>query len=399
MKFTTLWFLRGGGIWLFVPMAGFGVLTAVMNHPWHLEFDWGVRYMAGSVFVFAPLIAAVTAFDVARRARPALYDVALGASRGAWAVLSPAVAVLGWSLLASCASWLTIAAIVAQSDGLGPSSYWVFAETLAACAAAASLGALMGTYLDGLVAVAASAGVVLLAVLLIGDHDVSVFQVAGSSGTMLGLERTPARAILAIACNICIVAACVLLVVVRIRAFRRARLWDIGAALLAVAGLVMSGLWPYVYDEYRFSSSEMACAGERVVVCGPARGLQFWRRAAGDLETARKKLEGSGLELPTRFAVVRGDRLRDLPEGTSLLDYDTAALVNGHLNRRSIAYTLATPRICAAFFSDTNARPYLDLVDITSSWLLTELADSSGAEAPPAVRAAYQELATCSVRR
>ncbi len=396
MRLVVLWIRRGAGLWLFLPVAGFLVTTAVANHPWQLEFDWGTRNLAASVYVFSPLVAATAAYDVARRVRPTLHELALGAHRGVWAVAAPAVAVLGWALLASSVSWGVIGVIVARSGGLGPSDYWVAVETVAAFAAAAAFGAMLGTYIDGLVAVATAAGGVLICALLLGPLDVSLFQVASSSGTMLGIERTPVRAGFAAACNAGVVFACLLVVTARTFSLRGQRAWVVSAAVVVGAITVTSAVWPFADSEYRPSTAGESCSSSgEVAVCGPAKAEDLWRSAASDLAEARASLAGSGLELPSRFAVARAERAMDLPDGTTLLDYDTSGLVGGHLATQVLATTFATPRACAAFFSSEESLAYLELVETTRSWIGQELQAPTEGAAPADVRAAHTMLATC----
>ena len=47
-----LWSRRGLGPWLALLMVGFLLWSIVTNRPWRLEFDWGLRYLAASVYVF-----------------------------------------------------------------------------------------------------------------------------------------------------------------------------------------------------------------------------------------------------------------------------------------------------------------------------------------------------------
>lgn len=396
MRFLALWLRRGSGPWLFLPMAGFMVATGLMNHPWHLEFDWGTRYMAASVFIFAPLVAAAAANDVARRARPTLYDISLGAARGVWAAISPAMSVVAWALCGSVVSWVTVGVIVARDGGLGPEDFWIFIETGLAIAAAALLGALIGTYIDGILAVSVAAGLVLMCAVLVGGHHISLFQVASSSGTLVGIERTPARALFALACNGSVALASAALISCRVHAVRLPRAWATGAGIVVVAVAVLSSAWPVPDSEYRPSTQPEACVGHEVIVCGPAQASPLLRRAADDLGAARTRLRESGLALPSRFAIARGIRSATLPQGTSLLDYDTSALPGGHLSSETIAAALSTPRPCAAFFSDTDSEPYLKLADSTRSWLLEELTNGPAAKAPANVQSAYQTLSTCA---
>lgn len=397
MRLAYLWLRRGVGPWLFVPIAGFMVASPLIDQPWRLEFDWGVRYLAASVFIFSPFVAAAAAHDVARRTRPTMYDVALGSPRGVWAVTSPALAVLCWSVLASMVSWAVVGVVVARNGGIGPSDPWIFLETVTAFAAAAVLGAVVGAYVEGLTAVAVAAGVVLMSAVLFGAGGISLFQVASSSGTMLGIERTPTRAILAIAANSSIIVAGVVLTASRLHAMRTPAAWGTGTAILVAVLAGLSAWWPVTDSEYRPSQELYSCVDDGVVVCAPAKASRLSQRAAEDLGVARQQLSASGLELPTRFAVVRGVAVGQLPPDTALLDYDTSTLVDGHLSPETVANTFATPRACAAFFSDAESRAYLEYVETVRSWILVELVEGLGRRAPTGVRDAYQQLSSCKL--
>jgi hypothetical protein len=391
-----LWLRRGAGLLIFATIAGFLLALSASTHPWLLDGDWGMRYNASAVLILSPFLAAVVAYDVSRRFNPTLAEVARGSSRGSFAAFLPMAAVLLWSLAATAVSWAAIGIAAALAGGVGASDPWIYLETMSAYAAAAAVGTLVGSHVKGVTAVAVAAGIVLAAATIVGGQGIKAFQVADSSGTMIGLERTPARAALAIAVNLSIALLCIgaARLTSGVRSPRRLALSALAVPLVAV--LVMSMTLPIQDSEYRPTREARACVGTSPAVCGPARATTLLRGAQRDLAAARLKLRDSGLTLPDQFVVVRGDAVRTL--GTAApLDYDPSALVDGHLSRDVLVQASATPRACEALFHDGSAQPYLDLISVVSMWLTKALEPGQGPSeaAPAAVRAAYAKLSTC----
>lgn len=114
-----------------------------------------------------------------------------------------------WALAATAVSWVVIGIAASLAGGVGASDPWIYFETMSAYAAAAAVGTLVGNHVKGVTSVAVAAGIVLAAAMVLGGQGIKAFQVAYSSGTMIGLERTPARAALAIALNLSIALLCI----------------------------------------------------------------------------------------------------------------------------------------------------------------------------------------------
>ena len=397
MRALFLWLRRGAGLLIFATIAGFLLATSATTHPWLLDADWGMRYSAAVVLIFAPFVAAVVAYDVSRRFNPTLAEVARGSSRGSFATFLPMTAVFLWALAATAVSWAVIGIAVAKAGGVGASDPWIYLETMSAYAAAAAVGTLVGNHVKGVTAVAVAAGIVLAAATVLGGRGIKAFQVVSSSGTMIGLERTPSRAALAIAVNLSIALLCI--VAARLTSGVRppSRLGLGALAIPLVASLVMYMTLPIRDSEYRATREAQACVGSSPVMCGPARAADLLRGAQRDLAAARLKLQNSQLALPDRFVIARGDAARALGSSATPLDYDPSSLVDGHLGRDVVVQALATPRLCEALFHGATAPEYLDLISEVSVWLTKALEPRQGPSeaAPAAVRVAYAKLLTC----
>lgn len=394
------WLRRGLGPWLFVPMTAFLVWTSVTTHPWHLEFDWGARYLSGALFVFSPLVAAAAAYDVARRAKPQLVDLGLGARRGVVGPLSPGLAVLLWALAACCVGWLTVGLITTLDDGLGPSDPWVFAETLAALGAAAVVGVVVAVLVDGVLAAVVAAGAVIVIASVTSGHGANLFQVASSTGSLIGIERTPARALATVFSHVAIAGSGVGVLTALFSAVSTPRRWMAGVTVTAAAVVAAALVWPFTESEYQPTTGPSACVGSAAVaVCGPASAARLLETPAADLSAARDRLAGSGLVLPVRFHVLRGAAADDLPDDETLLDLDSSALVGGHLPVEVVSTTLATPRLCAAFYSNEAAPEYLDRVGVVRNWVQQALTgEPTTGAAPQEVREAFAALSSCEPR-
>lgn len=90
MTGLALWLRRGTGRWVCLLMVvAFGLLLR-RSSPWVLDADWGNRFGAGSVVVFAPLVAAAAAYDIVARAEPSLALAARSGVRGRSLLVLPA---------------------------------------------------------------------------------------------------------------------------------------------------------------------------------------------------------------------------------------------------------------------------------------------------------------------
>ena len=400
---TPLFFwLRRGAVSLMLPatLAFLGV-TAVGTSSWRLDAEWGMRYTAAGILVLAPLLAALVAHDVAKRLHPTLAELSLGSARGARTVLLPVVG--GWlcAVVATLAAWGVMMLVVEGGGGYLTADPLVHLEMMAAFAAAAATGGVSGTLVPGPGAPAVAAGAVLTVATVLGGQGVKIFQVATSSGTMIGIERTPVRAALAVAVNLSVVLLCLgLLLLLRAgRARGSARLVLLCVPLVASIMAVL--LMPLPDSEYRPSRSAQACVGSVPQVCGPDRAEELLTRAQLDLERATRQLAGAGLDLPTHYVVARGDAVRSIGPDRALLDYDPSAGSDGHLSTQSVVGALSAPRVCEALFHDDTAPAYLDRITVVAQWMEAALgSDPSSAQvAPPDVKEAYEVLSTCATPR
>lgn len=398
MRALFLWLRRGAGLLIFATIVGFLLATSASVHPWLLDAGWGMRNSAAVVLIFCPFLAAVVAYDVSRRVNPTLAEVARGSSRGSFAAFLPMTAAFLWALVATAVSWLVIGIAASLAGGVGASDPWIYFETMSAYAAAAAVGTLVGNHVKGVTSVAVAAGIVLAAAMVLAGQGIKAFQVVYSSGTMIGLERTPARAALAIAVNLSIALLCIGVAGLT-SGVRRPSRFALGAlAIPLVASLVIAVTLPIRDSEYRPSRETQACVGSSPVVCGPARAADLLRGAQRDLAAARLKLRDSEMALPDRFVIARGDAARALGSSATVLEYDPSSLVDGHLGRDVLVQDLATPRLCEALYGE-GAQEYLDLISEVSVWLMKALEPAQGPSeaAPAAVRAAYAKLLTCPI--
>jgi hypothetical protein len=387
---TLIWARRGLGFFVGALLVGFVVSTALSGHPWLLEFDWAVRYSAAYVYVLAPLVAGAVAYDVGRRA---------SAGRGVMATISPVAAVLGWVVSGVVAGWGMFLVITQTAGGLAPGDPWVFVESIASLTAAGCVGMVLAVMVDGVLAVAVSAGAVLTAATLSSGHGANLFQVATSSGTMVGLERTPERAAATIACHLVVIAvACTCVTAVQ-RAHVISPRWGVVAAVAVAVPVAAVTAWPYPDSEYRPSTERQTCVRSVVQVCGPQSARSLLAVAAGDLNAATEKLRGSRLPLPQHYVVVRGAAVATLGAEKTLLELDSSQLVDGHLSPSAVASAVSTPRMCRGFFSDREAQALLEHVRVVSAWVRGALARTGPASiAPDPVSRAYAALTQCPVK-
>jgi len=393
-----LW-LRRGVVSLMVPATvAFLAVTAVGNSSWRLDADWGMRFTAGAIMALTPLLAALVAYDLAKRVHPTLAEIGRGSARGASAQLLPIVG--GWlcAVLATLAVWITMAVVVQRGGGLPAADLWVHLEMMAAFAAAAAAGGLVGTLMPGLGAPAVAAGSVLTLGTFLGGQGVKVFHVASSSGTMMGIERTPLRAGLAVGVNVAVVLLCLgaLLVKRGGRSRGRGKLAVLSVPL--IASIMALFIVPMPDSEYRPSREDHVCVGSAPRVCGPDRAAPLLGRAQDDLARATRQLAGAGLALPGHFVVARGEAVRSLGPDRALLDYDPSALVDGHLTTQAVVGALSAPRVCEALFHDDTAADYLERIGVVARWLEAALGSASAVDgvAPADVREAYGVLSSCT---
>lgn len=399
MTFLSIWGRRGVARWLGLLTSAFLVALVIFQRTWESEFDWGARYLAASVYILSPVVAAATAYDVALRLGPSLFGVAQTSPRGGWAIAAPALTNWGATVFASVLQWVAVAFVVMHSGGLPQTDYWVIGETLAAYGAAVAVGLLVGRMVTGLLSVAVAAGVVLLAATFLGSADVPLFQVASSSGPLIGMGRTPARALSTIGCNVALILGALLLIRVDLRQYRSAKIARAAVTAVVPVIFLVAAFWPYTESEYQ-PVPPTACAaaqltnGKEVTVCGPPKLHAYMPNIATSMADSLETLTGSELDLPARFSIVRGGAALHLPDGTAALRFESSSLRDG-ISVADVASTLATPRPCEAFFGNSDTQKYLELGEEVREWVAQQLQHQTHQQAPQAVRQAYLTLNQC----
>lgn len=392
----AVWARRGAGRLLVPVVSGFLLAGAVQSHPWLLDSRWAARAAASAVAFVTPVLAAAVAYDVARGVRPGLAEVGSASVRGRWVAVAPTVAAWGWALLPFVVVWAVVPVVARSLGGAVGGDPWLYAEVAVTLAAAACAGMAIGSWMQGLTGVVVAAGAVLAAQVALEAFGVRLFQVAVSSGTMIGIERTPERAVTLVG-----VALAVILGAIRAehdaRSERTVGQWSlatVGAGLVVVV-VVAAGV-PWSDSEYRPTRELHVCLGEEPTLCGPRSAQPLLVVAQRDLAAGRSALAGSGLPLPGLVHIARGDAVRELPEDATLLDYDPSQARGGHLARATVSATFALPRMCADLFRDAGSAAVLERVRTVREYFDGVLAGHlAPGPAPPAVSAAYRELRRC----
>lgn len=392
----VVWARRGSGRILAPVVSGFLLASAFQSHPWLLDSRWATRAGASAVALVTPVLAAAVAYDVVRGVRPGLAEVGSSSVRGRWVALAPTVAAWGWALLPFVVAWAVVPVVVRSLGGAAGSDPWLYVEVAATLGAAACVGMAIGSWIEGLTGVVVAAGAVLTAQVVLESFDVRLFQVAVSSGTMIGIERTPERAVALVG-----VAAAVILGAIRAERCARSErpgprrspaLVGVGVAvvIMAVAGIRWSD------GEYRPTREPTVCLGTAPILCGPRSARPLLIPAQRDLAVGRSALAGSSLPLPDVVHIARGDAVRELPDDAALLDYDPSQTRAGHLPRETVSATFALPRVCADLFRDAESAVVLERIRTVREYLDTVL-DGNGkpGPAPPAVAGAYRWLKGC----
>lgn len=397
MSPLRLWMRRGAGLLVPVTLGPLLLLTLVPGHRWFLDADWGLRNVGLVVGFFTPVLAAIAAFDSSQRLHPTLAMVARSGSRGWGATLTPPAAALAWTILVTAAAWIAVVVTSTLSGGIGPADWWVLPETVVAYASALAFGQWVGGVVRGALAPVLAAVVVLAATLATGV-GVRAFQLATTSGTMVGLERTPSRALVSIGVNASVLLLFTGLTWTTNRGRARPRTATLVALVLPL--LLTVGLSAgSSAQEFQPSQSTPVCIGANPRVCGPARTERLLTLAQRDLAGATTALAGSGLQLPNRYAIARGEAGRTLGPDTTQLPIELSSLVRGHLPRPALVGALARPRLCAALYTASTAQEYLDLAAVVSAWIDTALTHPGGTSgpAPAEVQDANRRLTTCAL--
>lgn len=386
---------RGAGLLVPVTLGPLLLLTLVPEHQWYLDADWGLRNAAVVVGFYTPVLAAIAAFDASRRLHPTLAVVGRSGSRGWGVTLVPPGAALAWTMILTATAWVGVVATAVGSGGIAPTDGWIVPETVLAYAAALAVGQWIGSMVRGALAPVLAAVVVIVATLPTGV-GVRALQVATTTGTMVGLDRTPSRALVSIGVNVSILLLFTGLTLTTNRGRPRARPAVLAALTLPlVTTLSLSVGSPA--QEFQPSQAATVCVGSSPRVCGPARTERLLTIAQRDLAQASSALAASGLALPSEYAVARGDAGRALGPGVTQLPIELSSLTRNHLPEAALLDALAQPRLCAALYTAQTADEYLDLAAVVSSWIGQQLALPEGptGPAPADVQDANRRLNEC----
>ena len=395
MNPLRLWMRRGAGILVPVTLGPLLLLTLVPGHRWYLDADWGLRNAAVVVGFYTPVLAAIAAFDASRRLHPTLAMVGRSGSRGWGVTLVPPGAALAWTVLLTVTAWVGVVATAVGSGGIAPVDWWIAPETLLAYAAALAVGQWIGSMVRGVLAPVLAAVLVIVATLPTGV-GVRALQVATTTGTMVGLDRTPSRALVSIGVDASILLLFAGLTIATNRGRARPRSAVLAALVLPlVITLGLSVRSPA--EEFQPTQAATVCVGSSPRVCGPTRTERLLTIAQRDLAQATSALAASGLTPPSQYAIARGDAARALGPGITQLPIELSSLTRNHLPRAALIDALAQPRLCAALYTAQSAEEYIELADMVSSWIGQQLALPGGptGPAPADVQDANRRLNEC----
>lgn len=412
MSGLRLWLRRGSGAPLAVLIAAFVLILLLSQQQWRLELDWATRLSASSVLITTPFVAAAAAFDISRRFRPTLAHLAVGTARHRLQVLTPAVAVTVWAVMAYVVAWVVAAVVVATHDGVGVTDWWVFAEVAAPLLAAALLGTAIAMVLSeavtGFVAAPVAAVTVLAGTVVASPWGRGPFEAVTTFGTLTGLQRPAVRAVAAVLAALILAGAAAVAAreAHRPAAARRGVL--AGCAVLMLAAAVAPAAWPWSEDVYVVSREPTRCVGNAPAVCGPASRTRLLVPVQTSLAQAYRTLAGTDFTRPAAFTVTRLDHYADL-HGAAPLDFDPTLIRaekdSGTDDRGAGSYTpagvvaaLLRPHQCAEVFTAQQAPLILDAQDRVRPWLEAVLADRVPARlVPDDVQAAFEVIEHCDV--
>lgn len=399
MRPLGIWLRRGPAAWLGLLVLGFGGTTVFSQSEWVVEWDWGARLLAAAVIVLSPIVAAAVAYQHATMVRRGLGTLARGSVRGSLPVLLPAGAVALTTSLAVIVLWVAIGVRTVLAGGIGPTDAWVYAEVLAPLWAAAAVGLLVGSVVDGVLA-GPVAGVALVIITALGSlFGRSPFSAVTTYGTLTGLERPPGQAAVVVACCLGMTALALFGAALVWRGTltrHRSALPLVAAALVALA--VVPAATPWHDQVFRASAEPRACVEGVPAVCGPQSRLPLLVPVQRSFHRAYTVLDGTPFVEPSAFTVTRLDQYSSLGSAAPL-DFDPAYLRDGAYDNGAVARALVRPHQCEGLFDASAAVPLLDAQDVVLPWLQGVL--NSGrrpAQVPPPVLAAFDVIESCTVR-
>jgi hypothetical protein len=369
---------------------------------WDYEWDWALSNASTPSLLLAPLLAGLVAHDRARRAGPTVAPLSAAAPRGEAGLLSLAGASWLWTLAAWAAGLGYAAVRVLPNGPEGSPNPWVLVEVPVLLALAAATGLLVGTVLPNRAAgPLAALGFFSVGVLAQASPVNGLLKAGGSTGTLAGLERTPAVAVAIIAAHSALAAAALLAARAHASpAGRRpvaAPLSAAALALVAVGGLfvVNRGAEPY-----RPVTTTQVCVPGAVTVCGPSNTRPLLVRAGRDLSAAVTTLDGAHVPWQRQYVLARGEKVREIPPDQSVLDLAPEEFTNGRLSVHQVASSLSRPRMCDAYFGGPDLDVAMENQRRVYDWVTQQLRSptASGA-APQTVQDAFRWVANCEPAR
>lgn len=400
IRAVLLWMRRSSMAVAFPAMVAVAVAAAWSRPGWQYEWDWALSWTASGTVLLGPIVAGLVAHDRARRHAPTLTQVERCGGRGLPGSLSLPVAgfVLGF------AAWLVAAAAaavrVARHDPLGTPQLSIFLEVGCVLAAAAFIGAAIGSWITSraagpLAALAVYASFVLAPHLRLGG----VLEAGGSLDTLVDLRRPVAWLVGFVAVHLAIVVAGVLVVAARrvVVPWRRSTALA-GAALVVVlgSGAFVVGTAGKAYDSVAVGQ---ICLGTAPVVCGPAASRRVLEIAEVGLRKAYAALSDSGLPLRDRYDMGRGTSGRPFPEDARVLSADPSGFEDGALSRSELLLTVGTPTLCAEYAGERPSDDLFDAAQVVRGWLASQLSGTRRGSAPAEVARSYDLLKTCAPYR
>lgn len=392
-----MWLRRSTALVALPALAAFALIVPWGRRGWELDWDWGMRTAATGMVFLAPIIAGLAAYDMSHRFRASLFDIAGGSRRGPRSVMFPALATWAWAMTACAAGWAWVAVSVTFRSGMGPRDGWVYPESATAMLAAAAIGGFLGAVIRGVLAAPTAAIAVYCVGFFTEPYGVrGVLSVVSSSGTLLGLERTPERAVQAIVINGLLALVFLVWTVWRSSPFPQWRLATTGAGALAIIALAVAFVMPPSDSEYRASSEPNVCVGQAPQVCGPEGARRLLLPVQADLQGGRTRLAGTGLVWPATYVVARVDKVFQVPPGAAVLELTPDDVRDGHYRVQRLAAALSQPRLCAAFFDDKAVQPYVEASVRLRDWLTKALSSTKApGPAPESIKRDFALLSKC----
>lgn len=389
-----VWARRSLAVWTAPLVLGALVFSVWTMHGWQFESLWGTRGVLEIFPLVSPLVAGAVAFDVARRWQPVVAELGPSTRRWRWATLAVPAAHVLWAFAMVCLVWASVAVRLSIGPTIWQSDPWLPVEVIAALAASASVGLLIGMRVPDPIS-APMAAIVVFAVETLGvPYGVdSLFTSAALRESAVGLSRDPWSATLTVALDGALIAWCCL---VALRQGRRTSGWLAAVAVASVALIGLEAIPGHATPTlWRAASSQQVCTShDDVRVCGPPNAMPFLDDLSHELTAARRTLTGSQLRLPDRY-VLGTYGITPSTDGGDTTAFVTPARLAVD-NHAAIADVLSQPRICPQLLNpDNDTRTLLDEQEKVRAWLSEALQTRQTNAAPAGVQAAYHDLVTC----